>query len=286
MQQEKNKKQIDPLLSFHLMKFAFQDFQKSSGKLTEYEYKKAYQHAKEEMLLHRVILTSDEACCVVIPEAILNQTVNAVIAEYPSPEFFHKILHENNICLADYTVALHNDLRVETVLARIASSVEAVTPPEIQQYFDNNKAQFKQPERRNTGHIKITAKSSSSTETDKALQKITAIHSRVYRNPETFSKEAKQFSDSSTGTDGGKLGLLTSGELCHELDKVLFSLSAGAISPVIQSSSGFNILHCKKLYPSRDISFGEASSAIATILLKKKQLDTCRIWLQTLVQPI
>jgi len=144
MQQEKTKKQIDPILSFHLMKFAYQNFKRDIGHLTKQEYSKAYKHANEEMLLHQVILSSKEACYVVIPESFLRQTLRDMISEHPSKEHFCTTLLENNIPIEDYTIALHNDLRVETILARVACSVQPITQAEMRHYFNINKAKFHQ----------------------------------------------------------------------------------------------------------------------------------------------
>ncbi len=246
MQQEKNQKQIDPMLSFHLMKVAFQDYRKSTCNLTEQEYCDVYQHASEEMLLHRVILASTEACCVVIPEALLEQTLNDVISEYPSSAFFNKILRENNMCLADYTAALHNDLRVETVLARITSSVEAVATAEMELYFSNYRAHLK--------HDAPTGQDQSDllSKAEKALHKRIDEHNSSQPNIPSSDRQRPHWS---------KTESLLPDKFCHEMDRVLSSLS------------------------SETISISKASSTIYAMLLKKKRLDTCRAWLQTLLQP-
>ncbi|GEM_PF-1316120 len=285
MQQGKHQKQIDPMLSFHLMKFAFQDFQKSACNLTHQEYTLAYQHANEEMLLHQVILTSDDACCVVILETTLRQTLLGVIAEYPDDAAFYATLEENNMSVEEYSIALHNDLRVETILSRVASTVQSVTPSEIRQYFNRNTTEFDRPEQRSVNHIQIRFNPSSASDIDSAYKKVTTIYQQVTRDPETFQKVARLFSDCKTENNDGNLGQLAVGELCPELDKVLFSLQAGAISPIIKNSYGFNIIQCNKIYPPKKLSLKEASPAILPILFKKKQLEACRIWLQKLIQP-
>lgn len=252
MQQKNNHNQIDPVLSFHLMKIAFQDYQKSICNLTELEYCEAYQHANEEMLLHRVILNSTEACCVVIPEALLNQTLNDIISEYPSPRFFDKILLDNNISLVDYTAALHNDLRVETVLASVASSVEKVTTDEMKRYFRSYKTQLQHKGFRdqNQPGDKID-KVALLSKTEKTLGKTM---------DETCSKQTDSQSLSAQKPQCCKSDALLSDQFCHELDSVLSSLS------------------------NKTISISKASSTIYAMLLKKKRLDTCRTWLQTLIQ--
>ncbi len=283
MQQEKNPKQIDPMLSFHLMKFAFQDFKKSASNLTEKEYTQAYQHANEEMLLHQVILTSDDACCVVIPQITLKQTLRGVISEYPDSTTFYNTLDENNMGLEEYTMALHNDLRVETILSRVASSVQSVSSEEIRRYFQAHRSEFDTPERRTANHIHIRFNPSSPSDMEAALAKTTTLHRRVLDNPQCFGEEAYQFSDCSTSKDRGDLGPRAAGELCHELDHVLFSLQNGEISHIIKGSNGYDILHCTAIHSPRMIGLKEATAIIITIFMKKKQLEACRLWLKSLV---
>lgn len=285
MQQGKHQKQIDPMLSFHLMKFAYQDFQKSACNLTHHEFTLAYQHANEEMLLHQVILTSDDACCVVIPETTLRQTLLGIIAEYPEDAVFYATLEENNMKLEEYRIALHNDLRVETILSRVAATVQSVTTAEIRHYYNRNKTKFEQPEQRSANHLLIRFNPSSPSDLDSAYKKITAIHRRITRNPESFPEEARLFSDCDTAKNDGHLGRLAAGELCPELDRVLFSLQSGETSNIIQNSSGFSILQCSEIHPARKLSLKEASLEIFPTLLKKKQLEACRVWLHNLIQP-
>lgn len=282
MQTEKQYKKNNPRLSFHLMKFAVQDFKKNSSNLTEDEYSQVLQNANEEMLLHQVILTSEEACCVVIPESILLKTLRAVIAEYPSNEAFYEMLEANQLSYESYALALHNDLRVETVLGKIASSVQTVASSEMLRYYKNHYTFFNRPEQRNASLIQIFAV--ASTGFDPALTAITKIHERLLHHPKNFAVEAKSHSECDTGEDGGKLGTLAAGELCNELNTTLFSLDTGKISQVVESANAYHILKCNAIYPAVKIPFEKATAQILPRLLRKKQLNACRVWLQNIVQ--
>ncbi|MBU1232901.1 MAG: peptidylprolyl isomerase [Proteobacteria bacterium] len=283
---EKKQKRIDPTLSFHLMKFAILDYQKSSSELTENEYRRTYQLACEEMLLHQLILSSEEACCVVVPDPVLQRALLTIISEYPDEMDFRTSLQENGLRFTEYLTALCNDLRVEAVLTQVASTVQSVDPFEILHYFRSHQESFMHPEQRSADHILIFSDPSSETLTNQAMEQATAIRRSLCRNPEVFSSVAKRYSRCSSGTNGGDLGTIKAGELCEELDRVLFTLNAGEISPVIESSAGFHLLYCRKIHHAKRMSFSEASSRIFSILLKKKQLAACRAWLQALVQPI
>ena len=279
MQSEDRQKQVDPTLSFHLMKFAVQDFQKNTWQLTREEYNQAWNLANEEMLLHRVILNSEEACCVVIPEENIRQSLRKVIADYQGKASFHANLRENNLQLTQYVEALHNDLRVETVLAKVAATIQSVAPREIGHYYRKHKADFVHPEQRIAAHIQISSHPSLPPGTDPGLLKITEIYHRISLAPHTFGKEARLHSQCSSKEEGGNLGILVAGDLCDELDKALFSLEGGAISPIIESGNGYHILQCKKILPGKKMRFSEALPAISARLLKRKQLQACRSWL-------
>ena len=285
MQQGHNQRQIEPMLSFHLMKFAFQDFQKTANKLTPKEYKLAYQHAHEEMLLHKVILSSDDACCVVIPVITLEQTLRRIITEYPDDDTFHRNIKANNMEIGEYTLALHNDLRVETILSRVASRAQSVTADEILSYFNKNQEEFNYPEQRGLDNIKISFNSASSVAIENAYKQIEIIHETVCRKPEQFTKQIHFFSERKSEEAKKTPELFTKSELCPELANVLFSLQKGDISNIIERPDGFSIIRCNEISPAKQLKLQEASPTILSTLLKKKQLEVCRLWLQKLIQP-
>lgn len=50
--------------------------------------------------------------------------------------------------------------------------------------------------------------------------------------------------------EGGLLGNVTPGKLYPELEPVAFALTAGQISPVVESEIGFHILRCDEIHPA------------------------------------
>ena len=282
MELGKQDKKKNPKLSFHLMKFAVQDFKKNSNNLTEDEYNQVLQNANEEMLLHQLILNSEEACCVVIPEPIFQRTLQAVIAEYQSDELFYEMLDANCLTYPQYVTALHNDLRVETIIGKVASAEQTVTTSEMMRYYKSHYSSFNHPERRSVSIIQITAAPSAGF--DPAFSTINNVHERLSNHPDDFALEAQTYSECDTGKDGGNLGVLVAGELCNELNTALFSLDKGEISQVIENTNAYYILRCNAIYPALHIPFEKAIAQIRPQLLKKKQLSACRLWLQKIVQ--
>jgi peptidyl-prolyl cis-trans isomerase C len=281
--QSRISKQIEPALAFHLMKFAFQVFEKEIVELTTEEYAEAYQQAYHEITLHEQILCSEAACGVVIPDKTLQAAIDTLQAEYGGEEQFFHHLQINNLHSSEFLLALQNDLKVEAILARVAFYAEPVSPQEIQDYYHNHQNLFYFPEQRDTRHILISTENRySHLPQDSHRQRARRIRARLQSNPQGFCHEAQLYSDSTTASDGGDLGMISQGELCPALDQALFQLAAGEISPIIQTSNGFHILLCEAIHPGQRLNFQEASHQIYQLLTRRNRVHACKIWLKSL----
>jgi peptidyl-prolyl cis-trans isomerase SurA len=61
-------------------------------------------------------------------------------------------------------------------------------------------------------------------------------------NGDDFNQVARLYSQGSTAKEGGSLGTFKKGELAPQLEAVVFQMSKGQISDVIQTRTGFEIL--------------------------------------------
>ena len=276
-------KQIEPALAFHLMKFAFQAFEKEVVELTPEEYAEAYQQAYHEITLHEQILLSEAACGVVIPDQLSQNAFHSIQTKHGGEEKFFLHLQKNNLRPDDFRTALNNDLKVEAILARVAYHAKPVNQQEIRDYYDSHQGSFCFPEQRSARHILISTENHySHLPKDALLHRTMHIHSRLQSNPHNFIREAQLHSDCTTASDGGDLGRISPGELCSPLDHALFQLTVGEISPIIQTTQGFHILFCEAIHPGQRLNLEEATPQIHQILTREARIDTCRAWLKSL----
>lgn len=303
-------RQIEPALAFHLMKFAFQVFEKEVVELTPEEYAEAYQQAYHEITLHEQILLSEEACGVVIPDKLIQATFHWIQTGHGGEEKFFLHLQKNNLRPDEFFTILGKDLKVEAILARVAYHAQLVNHQEIQDYYNSHQDSFFSPEQRSARHILISTENRySHLPKDALLHRTMRIHSRlqskqqdmddqaseprarlrvpllpktVEERSQNFIREAQLHSDCTTASDGGDLGRISPGELCRPLDHALFQLAAGDISPIIQTTQGFHILFCEAIHPGQHLNFQEATPQIHQILTKEARIDACRTWLKAL----
>jgi len=69
------------------------------------------------------------------------------------------------------------------------------------------------------------------------------------------------------------MGIFKIGDLPYEMEKVIFALDEGRLSPVFESSYGFHIFRVDRKFPPQLLSEEEASPAIRTRVLEAKIKD-------------
>jgi nitrogen fixation protein NifM len=276
-------RQTEPALAFHLIKFAFLFFNKEVGELTTEEYADTYLQACHEMILHEKILFSEAACGLVIPKGTVQATLDTIQAEFGGEEIFSGHLKKNNLQADDYLLALHNDLKVEAVLARVAFQAEPVSRQEVKDFYHGHPDSFYFPEQRSARHILVcTEDNDSGLPEDALLYRALSLQSRLQREPQRFNQEARLHSDAPSACNGGDLGWISPGELCDALDHALFHLTAGEISPIIQTAQGFHLLYCEAINPGRRLNRQEAYQYIHQLLTRENRISACRTWLKSL----
>ena len=276
-------RQFEPALACSLLKFSLQIFEKEINALTVDEYAEVYMQACHELILHEKILLSEAACGVVIPESVIRRTYEAHQAEHGGEENLAHHLQRHNLTSADYRAALCNELKVEAILARVAFQAGPVSHQEIAAYYESHRDSFGVSEQRSARHILISTENwYRHLPEDSLPRRISRLHARLRRNPQTFSQEAFLHSDCATAINGGDLGRVGLGELCPALDHALFQLAAGDISPIIRTAQGFHILYCEAVHAMGPFRLAVVYNRIRQHLTREKRKKACQTWLMSL----
>jgi parvulin-like peptidyl-prolyl isomerase len=149
----------------------------------------------------------------------------------------------------DYDTLLEK-LVIEKYLSQRIDEIE-VTDEEVSEYYELHKREFLRPERVRVSQILV-----------KTEGKAVEILERVKNaSGEDFREIAREESSGVEASKGGEMGLFEMGQLPSEMEKVVFSLKAGEISPVVESSYGYHIFRLdEKLEPElvpEDSAFSE-----------------------------
>jgi len=132
----------------------------------------------------------------------------------------------------------HNTLAKQWVREQINFD-EEITHTQMLEWYQRNLAEFESPARTRWEEIKVDFSSHSSKAAARAA--IAAMGNRVMRG-EAFSKVAAE-ADGTTASEGGRRDWIEQGVLaCKELDRALFGLPQGQLSPIIESPTSYYIV--------------------------------------------
>lgn len=166
---------------------------------------------------------------------------------------------------------LFERLLVEKYTYQIIRDVQ-VEPAEIQDHYDSNKKDFLLPERVQVSQILVDTE-----------EKAVSVLRRLDRAGEAeFRKIAREESAGPEASRNGVMGVFKPGDLPADMERVIFSLSEGRTSQVVESAYGYHIFRLDKKFPPALWSVSEAAPAIRSRLLAQKILDAVALHLEGL----
>lgn len=192
---------------------------------------------------------------------------NKINLEYHSREAFLQSLAALNMTMAE----AKEELRLAMLFDRIATRDIQVGETEIQQYYQKNQAQFIKPEMRRVREIVL-----------KTVAEAKSVRKELI-NGADFAKLVREKSIGLDRDKGGERGFIVKGVLnpvAPAVEKTVFTVVQGEISPVIQGPDGFHIIRVEQIIPQSRMKYEENKPAIAF----KVKLEKCRPFQDILAQ--
>jgi len=156
--------------------------------------------------------------------------------------------------------ALEEAFLVEKYLALQAGDL-SLTDQEVADEYARRKAEYLQPERVQVSQILLTAEGRASEIRDRLKD----------AGEEEFRLAARSESVGPEGARGGVMGTFSPGQLPPDLEKVIFALKEGEISPVVASTYGYHIFRADKKTDFRLLTAAEAAPLVRARLLEERR---------------
>lgn len=150
-------------------------------------------------------------------------------------------------------------LRIEKYMAMQIEDIE-VADEDVKEYYEQNKREFLRPERIKVSQILLKTE-------DKAIEILKRVKNST---EEIFHAIAREESKGVEAAKGGEMGIFEMGQLPFEMEKVIFSLKAGEISPVVESAYGYHIFRLDDKYELELVSEEQAISEIRLKIMNQK----------------
>ncbi len=170
--------------------------------------------------------------------------------------------------IADYIFVLNTDVKGEI----------SVDDPEIQKYYDDNLAQFQEPEKIRISRIFLPL---TPENRDAVLAEARDVLSRA-RGGEDFAGLARAVSKDDKAGDGGDWGYYDWRSLAEPETGAIAALTAGEISEVVETADGAALLKITEKTPEITKSLDEVKDTIRNILEDRKTRELVSMKIQRL----
>jgi len=196
-----------------------------------------------------------------------------------SMEDLEKAAASQGISYEDFKQNMRNQIITQKVIGEEVGGHLSITKDEIQQFYDEHKAEMQVPEEIRLSEIMVSPAKPNlpdkaaatqapatadpgATPADPAAQKaaddaarqaaeaaaLAAAEAKAndlleqIHKGASFEDIAKKYSDGASAADGGALGVFKRGQLAKELEDKTFAMKAGEVSGVIRTKQGYVIL--------------------------------------------
>src|SRR5271166_5071380 len=174
-----------------------------------------------------------------------------------SMEDLEKAAQAQGVSFEEYKQNMKNGIITQRVIGQEVGGHISVTQQEIQQAYDQHKAEMERPEQVRLSEILISTQTAPPVKTEKGKEVLPAAPSpetvanaqakaeQVYellQKGGKFEDLAKQYSDGPTASAGGDLEYFKSGTLSKDLEQQVFAMKAGEYTKPIRTNQGFVIL--------------------------------------------
>ena len=167
----------------------------------------------------------------------------------------------------DFRQLVRQSLTFAKVAEKIVKDAGDVTDEDVRKEYDDNKAQYGQPESREL-HV-VVAKDEAGAQ---------AARSEL-ENGATFASVAQKYStDEETRKVDGKLTQVKKGELETAADEAAFSVGQTQLAGPVQGERGWYVIRVDKITPAKTLPFDQLKDVIKQQLDQTKPQDAVVRW--------
>jgi foldase protein PrsA len=179
---------------------------------------------------------------------------------FPKEADYEKFLKDSGQTNEDVLMRVRLDALSNKIRDKVTKGKDKVTDQQIADYYEKNKAQFAQPERRDLSIVLTKTKG-------KAQQAKAALDSG-----QPFKKVAKRFSiDDASKAQGGKLPAVAKGQQEKAFDTAIFAADKRKITGPVKTQFGWYVFKVDKITAASQQTLEQAKATIKQVLASQNQ---------------
>ena len=240
-----------------------------SPELLEQAFQRQKQYLLRTMIQNKMLVQKAEEYG--IPDSV-EPNVGRILEEMraesgiPNMEVLDQYLRRQGSSLEDYRVSLKQRLIIDALLQQSVYSKITLLTPEIEAYYQENIDRYTEKAEVELKEILFLKEGADEAQLRKKAQEALAqLQAGV-----SFEDLAKRFSDGPTASQGGGIGSFKQGSMAAAIEQVAFQLEEDAVSGIIETEYGLQIIKVVSQVNAREKSLEEVRSEISMQLYQRK----------------
>lgn len=253
---------LDDFLRFMQMQFA--------EKYQDAEVRDRLDSIKKDLLDRliedRLILHEAKKENIKVDQNWINSRMEQIKRRYRSDEEFQQALGAQGLTQSDIENKMKEQALIFNLIEIKIKNKIVIKPQEVNDFYEGHVNDFVEPEKREAVALVIKDETTACK-----------IQEELKNNPLDFDRIAAE-----SGLSVNNLGLVSKGQYKEEIEKAVFNLSAGEVSPPLELDGLYYIFSVKQIIPSRRLNLEETKETIYRLIFEKKLEQGLDSWVEEL----
>ncbi len=248
------------------------------GEELETQLAKVAEELKEQMINAKLTISLAKKEKIEVKEEEITQRIDTIRAYFDSEEKFLHSLKTKGTNLTEFKKEISEQMLAQKLVEKEVASKIVVSPSEIRDLYDKNKDKLISPEKVKVRSIMMRKIEAADEENAAKREKLTGLREEI-KSGKSFAEVAKSQSEGPYAEVGGDMGYIVQGQLIPEIDKVVFSLTPGEVSDILETALGYHIFLVEEKNEAKPLELVDVSDYLRErIYMRKFQEDIIK-WL-------
>jgi len=252
------------------MTAAYRQFMRTGQKINQQQLAEFKKQVLESLIAQELILQESIKKGIKIEDKTINEELAKMKQNYPNEEAFNTALKNSNLSEENLKSDLHKKIVIQKYIKNEFELSTDISDKEIKAFYDSHPESFTKPEQVRARHILIKIDpNTGETQKKEAKQKLAAVQARLKKGDD-FADLAKEFSEDTSKSQGGDLGLFRKGQMVKPFEEVAFNLPVGQVSDIVETQFGYHLIKVEEKIPGSLVKFDEIKEKLK-MYLKQQQ---------------
>jgi parvulin-like peptidyl-prolyl isomerase len=231
-----------------------------------------YRQLLDDLIIDKLVRKESDSVSVTDEE--VKKGIDEIKAGFPSEEAFQEQLKQSGQTDEKLVVMVRDGMKQRKWVEGRIGDTAAVSDDEAKKLYDENKADFEQPEMRRASHVLFMVPEGASEDVVKEKEAAAKAAAERAKKGEDFEVLAKELSEEPGAKErGGDLDFFGKEVMVPEFSEAAFAAKVGDITGPVRTQFGWHVIKVTDEKPAGTMTFEEVKPKLVEFLQESKKRE-------------